>query len=81
MSLLNPEIPSKPDFLFNNWSSSSGFLIILFLHKYIIIPGSIVPDLVPIIGPSNGVNPILVSKEIGFLFLTLTAVIDIPLPK
>ncbi len=55
-----PEIPSNPDFVFK---SSSSILPSKWpcWSRYVRIPGSTEPERVPIMSPSSGVNPMVVS--------------------
>ena len=75
-SLDTPETPSKPDFLFKILSISFGVKFSFSIIK-VTTEGSSVPERVPIIKPSNGVNPIVVSKTRP----SCTAVMEEPLPK
>ena len=52
--------PLNPDSFSNIWWIFSGDF---FCVRWNMIAGSIEPDLVPIIGPSSGVNPMDVSRH------------------
>ena len=75
-SLLTPEMPKTPDFLFKMASTSSMVNPSLFIKKGM-MAGSIEPERVPITKPSNGVKPMEVSTTLPFF----TAAMDEPLPK
>ena len=75
-SLLIPETPNTPDFLFSRSLTSSKVKSSFSIINGI-IAGSIFPDLVPMAKPSNGVKPILVSIDFPFC----TAHILAPFPK
>src|SRR5260370_37868739 len=64
ISLERPEIPTRPDFRFSilsiSWPSSIPWRI-----KKVKIPGSTAPERVPIIKPSSGVNPMVVTCHLG----------------
>ena len=57
-----PDIPSKPDSLFNIKSIFSGAILSFFI-MYVTTDGSKSPLLAHIIIPPSGVNPILVSTD------------------
>ncbi len=76
MSELILESPRMPDL----WLSISLIFLIGILScslRWMMIPGSIEPHLVPIGRPSRGVKPMLVSKA----FPLREAVIEEPLPR
>ena len=60
MSPEMPEMPDMPDFVFRV-SSRALPSVRLSRNKNVRMPGSTDPDRVPIINPSSGVNPIVVS--------------------
>ena len=75
-SLLMPEIPNRPDFLFITSLISSGVKPSCSIRN-VTIAGSMAPQRVPIIRPSSGVKPIVVSTGTPWS----TAVMEQPLPR
>lgn len=72
ISLENPETPSNPLSLLSMVSIWSG-VSHSFLIKNVRTAGSRSHDLVPIINPSSGVNPIDVSTTSPFLIAVILA--------
>ena len=75
-SLLMPETPKTPDFLFIRLSTSFADIFSFSIRK-VTTAGSIEPVLVPITTPSSGVKPMDVSTHLP----PSTAVTDEPLPR
>ena len=75
ISLL-PPIARRPDFLFIILSTSSPLKFAFFI-KNGIMAGSMLPQRVPIIRPSSGVSPIVVSMHLPSLIAAMLA----PLPR
>ena len=76
MSLVRPEMPSRPDRLFSVEKISSRPLPSLCI-RYSMTVGSMSPQRVPIISPSSGVMPIDVSIDLP----PLMAHAEQPLPR
>ena len=77
MSLLMPEIPDKPDFLYNN-SSTSRTVSPSPWNRYSTTPGSSAPGRVPMHSPSSAVKPIV---QVDAPARSLIAHMLAPLPR
>ena len=75
MSPETPEIPSRPDLWFS--SSSIAWPPDPVRMRKVRMPGSIEPERVPIINPSSGVKPMVVST----LFPLCIAASEQPFPR
>ena len=75
MSDVSPDTPSRPDFLFIITSTSFAVSPSWFIRNGM-MAGSMSPQRVPIIRPSSGVRPMLVSMHLP----SLTAEMEPPLP-
>ena len=75
-SLDTPDIPKRPDFLLSRSLICDG-VSFSFSARNVTTEGSSVPVRVPIINPSRGVSPMLVSMTLP----PSTAAMEEPLPK